>query len=860
MDARDTRGIVPIIPTVRRDHVKRKILCATVISLVIRQAMAAESALQFNPAFLNGESANSADLAWVNAGSALPPGDHSLNVYINNNYAFTGNVTFRTAENTGEALPCLTPEQIAALGIDSQQAKGGALPLAQRCIFLTEAFADTRFDFDQQTLSLSFTVPQSAMRNLPRGYVSPESWEAGIPAAWLNYVVNGSNNDYQGETRTRDQQLFASLNSGINLGAWRLRDFTTWTKDTNELTHVQTWLQRDIPALNAQVYAGETYTSAQVFDAVGLRGIALKTDDNMLPASLSGYAPEVRGIARSNATVTVRQNGNIIYQTSVPPGAFVLKDLYPTSSGGDLAVTIQENDGSQTQYTLPYASVPNLVRNGQLKYALGAGKYRPMGHQDAPSFAQGELFYGWRYGLTFYGGAQFADRYNGLAFGIGQNLGRFGAYSIDLTHARSQLADDQHYTGDSVRLRYSKLLNDIGTRVNFFSLRYSTKGFYTLSDTTYKGMAGGSPKQIVEDDGTVTTHYDTVYNLRMSRKAKNQLLLSQPMGQYGSLSLSWDQQTYWNTSKTTQSLQFAWNATFRNVSLGVSVQRSSSLYDDKKDNVLAMSLSVPLGNPALSTRARFTTTHADSTGTTASTGVSGYLPGQENLFYSVNQRYSAQQHYGGDATLQYEGAKGDYNLGYSYTRSSRNLSYGMSGGAVLHEDGLTLSQPLGNTNILVKAPGASDVAVLNHKGIKTDSRGYAVIPYATPYRVNQVALDVTTAGNDVELENAIVNKTPTDGALVRATLVTRQGKKAMFVVHRGNDVLPFGTLVSLNDDKTSGIVGDGGSLYLSGLTERGTLSAVWGRNSDQRCTINYTLNKQSYNARTGLYSQEVVCQ
>lgn len=105
---------------------------------------------------------------------------------------------------------------------------------------------------------------------------------------------------------TREQQL-ANHNSGVNLGAWRLRDFTTWTKDSNELTHVQTWLQRDIHALRAQVYAGETYTSAQVFDSVGLRGIALKTDDNMLPASLSGYAPEVRGIARSNATVTVAE-------------------------------------------------------------------------------------------------------------------------------------------------------------------------------------------------------------------------------------------------------------------------------------------------------------------------------------------------------------------------------------------------------------------------------------------------------------------------------------------------------------------------------------------------------------------------
>lgn len=846
---------------VRCEHVKIKILFATVISLMIRQTVAYGSELQFNPAFLNGESANSADLAWINDGSALPPGDYNLNVYVNTNYAFTGNVTFSTPENKmGEALPCLTSEQLNALGIDSHQAKSGVLPLAQRCIFLTKTFTDIQFDLDQKTLTLNFTVPQSAMRNLPRGYISPESWEAGIPAAWLNYVVNGSNNEYQGKTRTREQQLFASLNSAINLDAWRLRDFTTWTKGSNGFTHVQTWLQRDIRALNSQIYAGEIYTSANIFDSVGLRGISLKTDDNMLPASLSGYAPEVRGIAGSNATVTVRQNGNIIYQTSVSPGMFVLKDLYPTSSGGDLAITIQESDGSQTQYTLPFASVPNLVRNGQVKYAFGAGKYRPTDNQGSPSFAQGEMFYGWRYGLTFYGGAQLADRYNGLAFGVGQNLGRFGAYSIDLTHARSQLANDQHYKGDSVRLRYNKLLNDIGTRVNFFSLRYSTKGFYNLSDTAYKRMKGGSSTQVVENSGAITTQYNYVYNLHMLRKAKNQLMLSQPMGRYGSLSLSWDQQTYWNTPRNTQSLQFAWYAMFYNLSLSLSAQRSSSLYNDTKDNILAMSVSLPLGSPALSTRALFSTSYSDSTGTTTSTGISGYLPGQENLLYSINQRYSAQQHYGGDANLQYEGSRGDYNLGYSHTRDSRNLSYGIRGGAVLHEDGMTLSKQLGNTNILVKAPGASNVNVFNHKGIKTDSRGYAVIPYATPYRVNQVALDVTSVGSDVELENAITNKTPTEGALVRASFTAHQGAKAMFIVRHGNGVLPFGTLVSLSNNQTSSIVGDGGSLYLSGLPEQGTLNAVWGRGYDQRCVIDYSFIEKNYNARTGLYSQEVVCQ
>lgn len=842
---------------------KVKIVCALVIFSALRHSVAAAADLQFNPAFLNGENAATADLSWVNAGSALPPGDYNINVYINNNYAFTGTVNFRVEDRDaqGLSLPCLTAKQLDALGVDLRQIQGESLPLTKRCYFLNHLFPGASFDFDQKTLTLNFMLAQSDMRNLPRGFVSPESWERGIPSAWLNYVVNGANNEYQGTTRTRDQQLFVSLNSGANLGAWRLRDFTTWAKDSDELTHVQTWLQRDIPALRAQVYAGETYTSAQVFDSVGLRGIALKTDDNMLPASLSGYAPEVRGIARSNATVTIRQNGNIIYQTNVTPGAFVLKDLYPTSSGGDLAITIQESDGSKTQYTVPFASVPNLVRTGQVKYALGAGKFRATGSQESPEFAQGELFFGWQYGLTFYGGTQFSSNYNALALGLGQNLGRFGAYSIDVTHARSTLADNNRYAGDSVRLRYSKLLNNLGTRFNFYSLRYSTEGFYTLSDTTYKGMNGGAPKQVVANDGTVTTSYENVYNLHMSRKAKNQLLLSQPLGEWGSLSLSWDQQTYWKTSKKTQGVQFAWNTTVQGVSVGVSYQRSSNLYDSKQDNILAMSLSVPFGQPQLATRARFTTTHSDSTGTTNSAGVSGYVPGQENLFYSVNQRYSRQQQYGGDATLQYEGRRGDYNLGYSYSDNSRNLSYGISGGAVLHGGGLTLSQPLGNTNILVSAPGASDVAVLNHKGIKTDSRGYAVIPYATPYRVNQVALDVTTVGNNVELDNAIVNKTPTDGAMVLATISTRQGAKGMFIVRYHHDVLPFGTMVSLQgDDQTSSIVGDSGSLYLSGLPQQGTLNAVWGHGSDRRCTIRYQLAEQHYSPRTGLYSQEVLCQ
>ncbi len=53
----------------------------------------------------------------------------------------------------------------------------------------------------------------------------------------------------------------------------------------------------------------------------------------MLPPALQGYAPEIQGIARGNATVTVSQSGRIIYQTTVPAGPFNIQDLRSSVRG-----------------------------------------------------------------------------------------------------------------------------------------------------------------------------------------------------------------------------------------------------------------------------------------------------------------------------------------------------------------------------------------------------------------------------------------------------------------------------------------------------------------------------------------------
>lgn len=103
----------------------------------------------------------------------------------------------------------------------------------------------------------------------------------------------------------------------------------------------------------------------------------------------------------------VRQNGYVIYQNTVAPGAFEINDLYPTGSSGDLQVTVKETDGSESHFVVPYASVPVLQREKNLRYSVTAGRYRSYDKDvEQTPFAEGSAIYGMPLGFTAYGGAQ----------------------------------------------------------------------------------------------------------------------------------------------------------------------------------------------------------------------------------------------------------------------------------------------------------------------------------------------------------------------------------------------------------------------------------------------------------------------
>lgn len=197
----------------------------------------------------------------------------------------------------------------------------------------------------------------------------------------------------------------------------------------------------------------------------------------------------------------------------------------------------------------------------------------------------------------------------------------------------------------------------------------------------------------------------------------------------------------------------------------------------------------------------------------------------------------------GNANLNYQGAYGNSNVGYSHSSHYRQVNYGLSGGIVVHGEGLTLSQPLGDTNVLVAAPGAGNVAVENQTGVHTDSRGYAVLPYAMVYRENRVALDTTTLDDHTDIEGAVNRVVPSRGALVKADFKTRVGLRVLMTLTHNGKPLPFGATVTSGE--SGSIVGDDGQVYLSGLPLSGKLQAQWGKDAGQQCVVSYHLPKKA---------------
>ncbi|MEX3021197.1 outer membrane usher protein [Kluyvera sp. STS39-E] len=830
----------------------RTTLGAALITCIWGQGVSAAENIEYDSSFLMGGAASSIDISRFSEGNPTPAGIYDVNTTVNDASAAGLSIPFvDTGGKTAHA--CLTRKNLAQLHIRLPEHIDENAILLKRdgenedCLNLPRLIEGATLSYNNGDQQLNIQVPQAWLVKKYHDDIDPSLWDEGINAALLSYSANAYHSN-TGESHS--DSIYSGLNAGINLGAWRLRarGNYSWNSDGQSAFDFQNrYLQRDLSTLRSQLILGESYTTGETFDSVSIRGARLYSDARMLPSALAGFSPIIRGVANTNAKVTVTQGGYKIYEATVPPGAFVIDDLTPSGYGNDLVVTVEEADHSKHTFTQPFSSVIQMQRPGIGRWDISAGKVVNNQLRHEPNLIQGSFYYGLNNFLTGYTGIQMTDdNYLAGLLGVGLNT-PMGAFALDVTHSKTDIPDDKTYQGQSYRLSWNKLFGPTDTSLNLAAYRYSTQDYLGLNDAL-----------TLIDDARNTSNGSSKNTMNNYSRLRNQFTVSinQPLKidntDYGSFYLSGSWSDYWQDDHSRSDYSMGYSKGVSWGSYTVSVQRTWN-ESGQKDDAVYLSFSIPLNNftggatPRSGFRSVDAQMNSDMKGNHQFNLSSNGGSEDNTVSYSLNTSYAIQNQ---DKNLSSVGGYASYESpwgslsGSASANNEQNRQYSLStdGGFILHRGGLTFTNDNFSDNdtlVLVKAPGAKG-ARINYGNNTIDRWGYGAASALSAYHENQVSLNIDNMEDDVELKSTSTTVIPGNGAVIFSNFETDQRLAAVINITRDDGLpLPFAADVSENG-QSIGTVGQGGQAFVRGIGPQGELTLRWNEKSQQKqCRAEY---------------------
>ena len=791
-------------------------ICISLALCSLAFPLRADNAIQFNTDILDLKDRENIDLSRFSTGAYIMPGTYNMTVLMNKQSLDEQPVAFYSPENDPKgSVACISPQLVEQLGFRAEFLKQLRWWHNEQCLDLASLNGiEARGDLAVSALYLN--IPQAYLEYSSPDWDPPARWDNGIPGLLLDYNLNGqaqSNRNGGGQT----QSLGGNGAVGANLGAWRLR--ADWQTNLSHQTGSgassqktfdwsRYYAYRALPKLGARLALGEDYLQSNLFDSFRFTGFSLMSDDNMLPPNLRGYAPEVTGIAKTNAKVTVSQQGRVLYEAQVAAGPFRIQDL-SDSVMGKLDVKVEEQDGSVQQFQVDTANIPYLTRPGMVRYKFAGGRPSNWEHNlQGPPFAAGEFSWGVSNGWSLYGGAIAAGDYNALSLGLGRDLLAFGALSFDSTQSRARLpSEDGTKSGGSYRLSYSKSFDEYDSQVTFAGYRFSEQDFMTMSeylDARYHGLQNGKSREM--------------YTITFNKQFRD-------LGV--STYLNYDHQTYWD-KPTSERYSMALSryfdlGSFRNMSASLTAYRNKA--QGANDDGMYLSLSVPWGvNANLSYSSTW-----NRNSNSQRVGYYSRLDEHNNYQLSAGSSRngeSASGFYSHDGDI----AKIDANVSYQGGQYS-SIGMGLQGGATFTAQGAALHRngTFGGTRLMLDTDGVAGVPVRGFGATsRTNMFGKVVVADVSSYYRSRASIDLTNLSDDAEATQSMVQATLTEGAIGYRRFNVISGQKAMAVIRLADgNTPPFGAEVFNRRKQQTGIVNDGGSVYLSGIRADERMTVHW---------------------------------
>jgi outer membrane usher protein FimD/PapC len=793
--------------------------------------------IEFNTDVLDLSDRTNIDLSRFARSGFILPGNYSMVVQINTQPISEQSVAFYPPDNDPKgSQACLSPELVEQLGLK----KSGAAKLLWwkdgQCLD-PQGLPGMEISADLATSTLNISLPQAYLEYSAINWDPPARWDEGVPGLLIDYNMTAQSSDRKKDGTRNDLSGNGTL--GANAGAWRLR--ADWQgrveKDRESAANRQKlewsryYAYRAIPALKARLVVGEDYLYSDLFDSFRFTGAALKSDESQLPPNLRGYAPEVVGVAKTNAKVIISQQGRVLYETLVAAGPFRIQDLNDAVSG-TLDVRVEEQDGSVHKFQLDTAGVPYLTRPGQVRYKLSAGRPSNLQyHADGAFFGTGEFSWGVSNGWSLLGGAITDNNYRALSAGVGRDLLAFGAISLDVTQSHASLWNET-LSGKSYRLQYSKNFEQYDSQVTFAGYRFSEKNFLSMSqylDAKHYGINGElGGRGVYDQNGEYIEHWRPIGG----NKALYTVTVNKQFRDLGAtVYASYNKQTYWNRPDTQR-----WNlsasryfniGTVKNMSMSLDVYRTQEY--QYKDNGMALTVSLPLG--------RSGTLSMDAN---RAAGDNSFSTRYSDRIDERNSYQLGASNHSASGYLSHIGDQADINLSASTQHgNNRTLSASVRGGGTLTPYGAALhrTNSTGGTRLMVDTGGVPDVPVRGYGATtRSNAFGKAVISDISSYQRTAASVDLESLPNNVEATQSVTQLTLTEGAIGYRSLEVISGKKAMAVLRLPDGSSPpFGATVKNMKQQDTGIVNDGGNVYLSGLQAGEQMVVSWG--GSERCIL-----------------------
>lgn len=790
-----------------------------VVLLTMSISVFSAYATEFNIDVLDAEDIQNIDMSQFSIAGYVPPGDYVLTVFVNGQrLGAPRDITVLEQKTQTQAI-CIPADLLDSIGLkESVKPKVTVYPNSQ-CLDLS-VLKGMQTVIDLPTLSLKITIPQLWMEYRDPYWTPPALWEEGINGAFLDYSANVSIT----EEKEGDKRTYLSTNgtAGINLGVWRFRgDYSAiyqkkrggrQSQEIHDFDFSRLYGFTSLKKLASILTIGENYFYSDVFESWQYSGISLESDDRMLPPKLVGYAPEITGVADTNATVIVRSQNRVLLETTVPPGPFRIQTL-DSGVRGILDITIREENGEEKKFSISTASLPYLTRPGRLIYKLVMGKTRYDGHHltGKPVFS-GEFSYGLSNAWSLYGGTQFNSDYQATAIGIGRDLFSFGALSLDITQSFARFTDKK-IKGRSYRLNYAKSFDALRTDITFAGYRFAARDYRTLTQFMDQRRTG--------------------YDIR-SPKENYQIYINKYFDNFN-ISLNYQYSTYWQDKPQTQyGLYASTNISIpmlsqqnANISLSATRTERDSGYQDDAINLY---LTIPLYKGHSISFFESYSRIGKSNQYSHRASYSGYSD-RDN--YSLNVGYSHGEEIDSQSSIS-----GYYSRDFSQANLSANASYvpqqyrsvgaSINSGITATTQGIALHRSAnGDTRLMIETPGVGDVP-LDSGVIKTNYFGLAVIPNVNSYRKSTVSINTSQLPENIETLESTTDITLTKGAIGYRSLSVMKGEK-LFAIISLNDGKkpPFGASVRNADNRELGIVGEDGVTWLVGISSKEKLSVYW---------------------------------